>query len=53
MRARRLAAASRQLVQDARAHVEQARQRLDRARNLLQVTWLLRALRERRRRDES
>jgi hypothetical protein len=53
LRARRLAAASRQLVQDARAHVEQARQRLDRARNLLQVTWLLRALRERRKRDGS
>jgi hypothetical protein len=52
-RARQLAAASRQLVQEAHAHVEKARQRLDRARNLMQVSWLLRTLRERRKRDES
>jgi hypothetical protein len=53
LRARQLAAASRQLVQDARAHIDKARQSLDRARNLMQVTWLLRTLRERRKRDES
>jgi hypothetical protein len=53
LRARQLAAASRQLVQEARAHIDKARERLDRARNLVQVTWLLRALRERRKRDES
>jgi hypothetical protein len=47
-RSEQLADAARQLVQDARARVEAARQSLDHARNVLQASWLRRAVRQRR-----
>jgi hypothetical protein len=52
-RARRLIDTSRRLVNDAKARIETAQERLDRARNVLQVTWLLRTLRQRLRRRDS
>jgi hypothetical protein len=47
---KRLHAASQRLLENAKQHIETAAQRLDRTRNLLQLTVLLRALRERLRR---
>jgi hypothetical protein len=48
-RSRLLRDASNHLRHVAREHVQSAQKKLDRARNTLQVVWLLRELRRRRR----
>jgi hypothetical protein len=48
-RSRLLRQAARQLAIVARKHVHAAQQRLDRARNVIQVVWLMREVRRRRR----
>jgi hypothetical protein len=50
---KRLVDAARQLRQRAEENLQTSRQRLDLARNTLQVSWLIRAVRERLRRRES
>jgi hypothetical protein len=47
----RLAAVSRRLAATASSHIDCARHGLDKARNVVQVAWLLRALRQRERGD--